>query len=104
MTARKKIMFVNPPENESLRSSIAQYQGRASDKEAMKKDLHLVEAALSADKIVVSLDSTARDLFASVCERTKVLRTIVWPPPVEQADVVGWLERRTREPAEWRLG
>jgi hypothetical protein len=64
------------------------------------KDVHLIEAALAADKIVVSLDDQARALF-DVGE----LRTILWVNPVRHhPDCLAWLDEGAEPDERWRLG
>ncbi|HEV2689742.1 MAG TPA: hypothetical protein VGV35_14365 [Bryobacteraceae bacterium] len=66
----------------------------------MLKDLHLVEAALGAEDIVVSMDENARMLFA-----VRELREIMWVNPVREPQrVLDWLEQGAPTVDEWKLG
>ncbi len=62
MFARKKIDSIESEPDDKLRSLI-QKIGKENDRNAMLKDVHLVEAASSADGIVASLDERVRTLF-----------------------------------------
>ncbi len=50
MDARKKVYRINPPADEKLRAKL----------EEMRKDFHLLGAALETDEIIISLDETIR--------------------------------------------
>lgn len=60
--------------------------------EAMKKDLHLIQAARTTDKRVISLDDTARDYFSEVSSQVGELRGILWVNPVNDDETpTQWL-------------
>jgi hypothetical protein len=64
------------------------------------KDLPLIEAALCADHIVVSLDEEARQSF-----RLRELNIITWVNPLRERDHMGsWLEDGAPPVEEWKLG
>ncbi len=77
--------------NEALRRE-------APTRRSVQKDLHLVEAALIADKIVVSLDELARnELALDACA------AVMWVNPVDAGGhVIYWLNKGRG--AEWRRG
>lgn len=64
MTARKKIVCVQVPDEGSLATKLDALDLREKAREAMQKDCLLVEAAQAADSLVVSLDDTVRTHFA----------------------------------------
>jgi len=71
----------------------------------MEQDVHLVEAALVTDRIVVSTDNSARRLFSVLAERHGLLRTVVWVNPAENPDrLVQWLEKGAKPVPKWLLG
>lgn len=53
------------------------------DQEEIKKDLFLVEAALSADRIIVSRDDSLQVALAKTPQGLKVLHSITWLNPVK---------------------
>jgi len=59
----------------------------------LMNDLHLVEAAIATDGIVVSRDDTARDLFRAASATLGRLRRIVWVNPADEADPSEWLAK-----------
>jgi hypothetical protein len=65
-----------------------------SDRTAMDKDFLLLEAALHADFIVISLDEKVRNLFAAGARRVGEIRYIAWVnPDGDEAETVGrWLQ------------
>lgn len=71
-----------------------------AERESLLKDVHLIEAALAADKIVVSLDDEARALF-DVGE----LGTVLWINPVRYyPDCLTWLAEGAEPDNRWLLG
>src|SRR5437588_543493 len=81
MFAHRKIDQIVVPANHQLRLKIEQAASSETKREAMLKDIHLIEAALQADKIVISMDGTARGYFQEVTQNIVVLRKIVWINP-----------------------
>lgn len=98
-----------PPEdlarNETLRVSLSQAAFSDSSRTAIEKDAHLLEAALQADRIVISRDEEVRTLFRQCCPAVQEIRNVLWAnPEFEAEEVVPWLEGGARmEPAR-RLG
>ncbi len=69
------------------------------------KDLHLVEAALAADSVVLSLDDVVRELLRTAAVSIGELRPIQWANPAnEEEQVIVWLNRGARPEARRRLG
>lgn len=64
----------------------------------MLKDVHLVEAALQADKIVVSMDEVVRSCFHDLSSQAHQLKYIAWINPCQEHEhALDWL----REGAEY---
>jgi len=94
MYARKKVV---PPEdlahNEALRNRLSQAAASDASRAAIEKDAHLVEAALQADRIVISRDETVRGLFRQCCPIVSEIRYVLWAnPQIEAEQVVLWLK------------
>jgi hypothetical protein len=99
MYTRKKLVFLQVQRNPALRLRLTFGHGPL-EREAILKDAHLIEAALSADRIVASLDETARTLF-----QTTELNVVTWVNPVsERARIKAWLEEGAPPVDEWKLG
>jgi hypothetical protein len=60
--------------------------------DAMKKDVHLIEAARTTDRRVISLDDAARNYFSAVSSQVGELRDILWVNPVNDDETpTQWL-------------
>ncbi len=94
MAARKKVLRLANTPDAGLHAQIQRIAPNQKDAEAMLKDSHLITAALITDRTVISLDETARGLFALTARRVGALKNIVWvnPAHVEEQPIV-WLER-----------
>jgi hypothetical protein len=57
---------------------------KTSARRQMQKDALLVVAAQAADRVIVSLDNEARDLFAEHAKQLRTPRGIEWRNPVEE--------------------
>src|SRR5437016_10683470 len=72
MVARKKLCFMDVTHDASLLQRIEGTATSANQVNIVRKDFHLIEAALATDHTVVSLDDAARVVFktavASVME------------------------------------
>jgi hypothetical protein len=105
MTARRKIVVVDVPENPNLRERIRGFAGSDRGTEGMLKDCHLIEAALATDRVVISLDETARAYFAGVAGHIGELRSVAWvnPDRVDE-ELIAWLEGGAEAEPRQRLG
>lgn len=93
MTTKRKMEEVEDVPNEALRRE-------APTRRSVQKDLYLVEAALIADKIVVSLDELARnELALDACA------AVMWVNPVVAGGhVIYWLNKGAEPVDAWKLG
>jgi predicted nucleic acid-binding protein len=57
---------------------------KPSGQRIMRKDAHLIAAAQAADRVIVTLDHVARDLFKEHAERLKTPQGIQWRNPEEE--------------------
>jgi hypothetical protein len=93
MVARKKFASKHSLENPDIKHAVLATATSEREREAMDKDLHLLWAAMSHDRLVVSLDENARVLFQRAAAGVAELRRIGWINPATEADCgVGWLE------------
>jgi hypothetical protein len=100
MYARKKVRSLGTAENEDLRRRALDPAIGAQLLAVRKKDVLLIEAALLADHIVISLDETARDAFS-----LRELRVITWANPIRDRErMPSWLEAGAPAVEEWTLG
>jgi hypothetical protein len=92
MFARKRFIHLEPTDDSVLRSKIEACLTREADVQAARKDFHLVEAALATDRVIASLDETARGVFHAASVRVGELRRLVWVNPAEtKDDCITWL-------------
>ena len=92
MKGRKLFKKVNPPEtDDKLLKAVDCYLDSNGDKQAIRKDLHLVDAAFASDRRVLSLDDSARGRLCDLCRYVKDLTDIHWTNP-KNDDCHPWLE------------
>lgn len=93
MHKKSKLLAVPADRRPKLRARILEANFGTAQRAPAEKDVHLVEAALAADKIVCSLESEAPELFARVAERYEPISEVAWANPGSHADALrSWLE------------
>ncbi len=103
MVARKKLILLNVVERQDIRQRVELENFTQDQKNAMLKDCHLVEAAISTDKRIISLDDAARNLFVVLSDNVADLQDVLWVNPVSDVDqVMSWIEGAPNE-AKWTL-
>ena len=104
MVGGRSVHWCKAPRDDNLRSRIA--SAVAEDRQpAAEKDAHLLEAALSTDRLVASRDETARGIFRDASGSVRELKPITWVNPTRSADdPIRWLEGGARSEAWRRLG
>ena len=63
---------------------------------AMRKDFHLLEAALATDKRVISRDEMVHRFFHYATAEVNAIKSIVWVNPMEGATAIVWLEKNAK--------
>jgi hypothetical protein len=107
MSRRKggKILRPRVDRDEGLRAKINRLGLPGNARHELAEDLHLVEAALASDRIVVSRDDAARALFRSVTGDCPEIEKVLWCNPVELGEEgVEWLRTGARVVKAWQLG
>ena len=94
MEKRRKVCRVNPPEDEELCNEVEKTAPHENQIEGMRKDFHLLKAALETDQTIISLDETVRGLFARATQHVGEIRDIVWvnPEHTEEEEPLVWLQ------------
>ncbi len=88
-----KVVHVEEIPEERVRNQIPK-------RKAVRKDLHLIEAAMATDNIVVSLDDRAHEDF-----RVKATANITWVNArTEGGHAVYWLKKGANPVERWKLG
>ena len=105
MIARKRFDYITPPQDTVLSDKIDTTATRERDTEALRKDFHLLHAALATDQTVISLDETVRDLFKRVSQQVGEIRGIIWVNPDRTAEEqpIIWLQNGAPPEAHRRL-
>jgi hypothetical protein len=105
MIARKQVCWINAPTDDQLRGNIERHTVSEKKRDAMLKDTHLIEAALQADKIVISMDEKVRHAFGEVTQKIQPLALIVWGNPcVSEEAAIDWLQHGAPLEKERLLG
>lgn len=105
MIARKRFAYVMLPQNRTLSDEIERTAVGERDIEALRKDFHLLQAALATDQTVISLDETIRGLFEQASQQVGEIRNIIWANPDKTAEEhpISWLQNGAPPEAHRRL-
>ncbi len=104
MTAKKKLVNANIDPNPSFRERIKHAVTTPAHQRTMLKDIPLIEAALENDKVVISLDETARQIFRNVSDKVSDLGKITWVNPEKpQEEPLAWLRQGAQPEMARRL-
>lgn len=104
MVARKKEIRLPSQHHEKLRTKIESAASSEKSCAAMLKDVHLLEAALATDSVVVSLDDVVKNLFSASCQSVGEIKSIVWVNPDEgNGKTQAWLEKGAKPDKNLRL-
>jgi hypothetical protein len=92
MYARKLVVALQPCSDPALRRAISTKVTTETQRLAMLKDCHLIEAARATDRIVASLDETVKSLFTSTCREIAQFREVIWINPTKPEEKsIAWL-------------
>lgn len=92
MYAQRRICQIDAPADDGLRRKVQQATTNEKRREAMLKDIHLIEAAFQADKIVSSMDETVRGCFHEATQKISMLRQVAWVNPCKNEETpIEWL-------------
>jgi len=105
MMARKKLIMLTEDQLTSLESRLSQADDDPSLLAIMIKDRLLLEAALGADKRILSIDDRVRHQLRAHIARLPELRSIHWANPCTQDEqVVVWLQAGAPDDRDRQLG
>jgi len=105
MSARKKVIRAEAYQDANLRARLFQLAPSKAVRDAIEKDVHLIEAALQHDRIVLSRDEAMRQILGEAASEIRELRRILWANPALETDgVLLWLEQGAKTEAARRLG
>lgn len=101
MRSSRRVVEVEPPHHGPTRRACHSLPNGVAA--LVRKDLHLVEAALATDRRVVSLDKRVRHHLTGLAQRIGELKRILWAPADDPA-CVAWIKRGAVEDPTWSLG
>jgi hypothetical protein len=105
MVARKKVVWVDPVECAPVRVEIERLDVTDRRRAEIKKDVHLIEAALPADQTITSSDESARAPYREIASRVSAIRHLIWVNPTrEDEQSIPWLEQGAPAQRSRRLG
>ena len=105
MFGRKLLEQIEPEPGSELLDRVDTMTVSAEQQQAMRKDVHLLDAALATDRRVVSRDDKVRSLFRSLAEEARKVADVVWVNPVTpEEQAVAWLENGAPEEKHRQLG
>ncbi len=105
MLAQKKVVRLQPECDDDFRDAIIATASTNKERDAILKDLHLIEAALGADKSVIALDETVRALLHQAAQQLGRLKSILWVnPDIPDEKPVVWLEQKAKKEKHRCLG
>jgi hypothetical protein len=106
MERRQKIDWIEAQSDAELRKMIAEAAASEKDKAAMEKDAFLLEAAeATKDRMVASLDESARGLFRELSGKFPRIGKVVWVNPGSEEDsALEWLRSGAKPESHRKLG
>ena len=105
MIAQKRVCLIRVPADDELRAQVDQCASTENKRKAMLKDIHLIEAAHKADKIVISMDETVRQCFREITHQIRPLALIAWVNPcIFEEIAIDWLQNGAELERERLLG
>ena len=95
MTSRGRVIFDEVPPSNRMRREIERAAATSPGEiAALRKDFHLVEAAIATERNVVSLDEAVRRLFKAAAPSVAAIQKVVWVNPSHTAEQpITWLRR-----------
>lgn len=92
MYARKLVVKLGDVRNPLLRDKILK-SIKPKDHDAAEKDIHLLEAAIAADRLLISKNRKDMERFIAITDRVGEIQMIVWVNPMNTDDLCfPWLE------------
>jgi len=93
MLSLGKVVNIEESPNERVRNQVPK-------RKAVQKDLHVVEAAIATDNVVISLDDRAHADF-----RVEATANITWVNALaEGGHAIYWLKKGAKPVKRWKLG
>jgi len=104
MIAKRKYKFYIVNDSEKFAKKLKNFEISDKDENIARKDSHLIDAALKADKFIASGDDTARNVFVLIAEKEIDLKKIYWVNPKKSSsEIINWLQSNEKLSIEWIL-
>lgn len=105
MRSKGKVVVVIPELGDLMERVIGANDWSRKEIAAIEKDLLLILAALQADQLIASGDSTVKNLFAKSALAVDSIAGIIWVNPITEEDHCGnWLKAGARYDQALTLG
>ena len=94
MEKQDRVCYIKPAQDKKIESKVLETSRSKKQEESMKKDLHLINAALATDQTVISCEQKIRKLFARATKQVKEIRKVIWVNPERTVDEkpIEWLQ------------
>lgn len=94
MYARRKVVDFDSIDENIAIEYLTKATNNQNEIDNMQKDIHLLQAAMGTDQMIISLDETVRKLFAEASEQVGEIRFIIWvnPEKSETEQPITWLK------------
>ena len=93
MVSRRKLVRTSDEDYPGVDGAIAAVGLSAKAAKELRKDIHLVHAALWTDRVIFSLDCAARDGFRNLSPHVGRIKRLKWlDPGNEYEQVQAWLK------------
>ena len=94
MYARRKVVGIDSTEENITIETLSMTTNNQDEIDIMQKDIHLLQAAMRTDKMIISLDETVRILFANAANHVRTISSIIWvnPEKKEIEQPINWLK------------
>jgi hypothetical protein len=92
MYGSKQVEIRMVDDDVSLHKSVESCAANESERRAMLKDVHIIELALSTDRLIASCEGASRKLFQKAARRIVRIGTVAWvDPTIEAEQPITWL-------------
>jgi len=105
MTENNQIFSIADASDERLREQVCCHAPDIHIFRIMRKDVHLLEAALKSDMTISSMDKRVHFHFCAICKKVEEIQDVVWVnPDVAEEKCIDWLRRGAPNEAKRQLG
>jgi len=105
MTKKNKRIILANVENNELRQRIIESAPNEGSRNAMIKDIILIEAAMVSDNTIASLDEAARKRYKKISIEVTEIGQIIWVnPDKEEEEPIIWLREGATPEEDRKLG